>query len=257
MNIKEDSNKIKDASEATEVTEATKAIDTAEEDIVKPDTIKSSSSYATESSRIKASPLAKKLANEKGIELKNLKGTGPNGRIIKNDILTATTTKSADTASLSSGFVDLQLSNMRKVIASRLTHSKQAIPHYYLNMEIKMDRILDLRSKFNSNPLLQDNFGSFKLSLNDFIVKAAALALKQVPECNSAWHDTFIRQYNTVDICVAVATPAGLITPIINEADKRGLVSISGRVKELATKAKANKLKPEEYQVRPKKHDYF
>ncbi len=201
--------------------------------------------------------MAKRLANEKGIELNNLKGTGPNGRIIKNDILNV---KSASTeiiaGSSSSAFVDLPLSNMRRVIASRLTQSKQELPHYYLNMNIEMDRILNLRAKFNSNPLLQDTLGTFKLSLNDFIVKAAALALKKVPECNSAWQDTFIRQYNNVDICVAVATPAGLITPIIREADKRGLISISGRVKELASKAKVNKLKPEEYQVSHKKEDY-
>lgn len=200
--------------------------------------------------RVKASPLAKKLASEKGINLSELKGSGPNGRIIKADIpqtvkeTITQTSKDANTVA----YVDLPLSNVRKVIASRLTQSKQEIPHYYLSVDIQMDKILELRSKFNSTALLQETFGSFKLSVNDFIVKAAAMALKKVPECNSAWYGDFIRQYDTVDICVAVSTPAGLITPIIPAADTKGLVSISGKVKELATRAKINKLKPEEYQ---------
>lgn len=201
-----------------------------------------------EASRVKASPLAKKLAEEKGVNLKGLKGTGPNGRIIKDDVL-AFKQPSVIPSSATAKFTDLPLSNMRKVIAARLTESKQDIPHYYLKVDIEMDRILELRSKFNSTPLLQETFGNFKLSVNDFIVKAAALALKKVPECNSAWHGEFIRQYDTVDVCVAVATPSGLITPIVAEADKKGLVSISGKVKELAGRAKINKLKPEEYQV--------
>ena len=202
-------------------------------------------------SRIKASPLAKKLAEEKGVNLSGLKGSGPNGRIIKNDILSfkPSATPAPTASTTSSKFIDLPLSNMRKVIASRLTESKQMIPHYYLKVDIEMDRIMELRSKFNSTQLLQETFGDFKLSVNDFIVKAAALALKKVPECNSAWYGDFVRQYETVDVCVAVATPSGLITPIVSDADKKGLVSISGKVKELAARAKINKLKPEEYQV--------
>ena len=199
--------------------------------------------------RIKASPLAKKLAEEKGVNMSGLTGSGPNGRIIKNDILSIKPAASSAPKSPTSGaFIDLPLSNMRKVIASRLTESKQDIPHYYLKVDIEMDRILELRSKFNSAQLLQESFGDFKLSVNDFIVKAAALALKKVPECNSAWYGDFIRQYETIDVCVAVATPSGLITPIVTEADKKGLVSISGKVKELAARAKINKLKPDEYQ---------
>lgn len=204
---------------------------------------KSQSTTTNNTDRLKASPLAKKLAQEQGINLKSVTGSGPNGRIIKNDILSVPVP-----ASTSSAYVDLPVSGVRKVIASRLTESKQNIPHYYLSTEINMDKILDLRTKFNSTALLQETFGTFKLSVNDFIVKAAGLALKKVPECNSAWYGDFIRQYEKVDVCVAVATPAGLITPIINDADKRGLVSISGKVKELAGRAKINKLKPEEYQ---------
>lgn len=230
------------------VKEQTKELAT--EQIVQSKEQEQAPSSQSPDSRVKASPLAKKLAEEKGIDLGGLKGSGPNGRIIKNDILSFKASPVQPTSSIASKFVDLPLSNMRKVIASRLTESKQDIPHYYLKVDIEMDRILELRSKFNSTPLLQETFGNFKLSVNDFIVKAAALSLKKVPECNSAWYGDFIRQYETVDVCVAVATPSGLITPIVPDADKKGLVSISGRVKELAARAKINKLKPEEYQVK-------
>lgn len=201
----------------------------------------------SDSPRIKASPLAKMLAKDKNLDLSTITGSGPDGRIIKNDVISGLPAPTEPIKS--SNFTDLPLSNMRKVIASRLTTSKQEIPHYYIKVDIEMDRILELRAKFNSTPLLQETFGQFKLSVNDFIVKAAALALKKVPECNSAWHGNFIRQYDNVDICVAVATPSGLITPIISGADGRGLVGISGKVKELAARAKMNKLLPEEYQV--------
>jgi pyruvate dehydrogenase E2 component (dihydrolipoamide acetyltransferase) len=203
--------------------------------------------------RVIASPLAKKLASELGVNLNGITGSGPNGRIIKDDIISAGVEKfkgnTQSQASSQSKFTDLPLSSMRKVIASRLTESKKSIPHYYLKVEVEMDRILELRAKFNSNDLLQESFGIFKLSVNDFIVKAAALALKKVPECNSSWQGEFIRQHENVDICVAVATPAGLITPIIPDSDLKGLVAISGTVKELAQRAKINKLKPHEYQV--------
>lgn len=200
------------------------------------------------SDRLNASPLAKKLAAEQGINLQGIKGSGPNGRIIKNDLSNIKTPPKSAPMAIGSSFVDLPVSGMRKVIASRLTDSKQSIPHYYLTSTIQMDKIFALRSKFNSTPLLQDTFGPFKLSVNDFIVKAAGLALKQVPECNSAWHGDFIRQYENVDVCVAVATPGGLITPILPSADQQGLVAISSKIKELAARAKINKLKPEEYQ---------
>jgi pyruvate dehydrogenase E2 component (dihydrolipoamide acetyltransferase) len=207
-------------------------------------------SQTSQDFRVKASPLAKKIAEEKGVNLNGLTGSGPSGRIIKNDVLSfkPSTTPTPQAAS-NSKFIDLPLSNMRKVIAARLTESKRDIPHYYLKVDIEMDRIMELRSKFNSTPLLQETFGTFKLSVNDFIVKAAALALKKVPECNSSWYGEYIRKYETVDLCVAVATPSGLITPIVSDADKKGLILISEKVKELAARAKINKLKPEEYQV--------
>lgn len=230
---------------------STKTVESTKEKTVPKEHSEPTQTAQNTQTRVKASPLAKKLAEEKSVNLSALTGSGPNGRIVKNDILSVkpSPTPSTTTSSSTATYVDLPLSNMRKVIANRLTESKQDIPHYYLKVEVEMDRIMELRSKFNSAPLLQESFGTFKLSVNDFIVKAAALALKKVPECNSAWQGDFIRQYETVDVCVAVATPSGLITPIVGDADKRGLVSISGKVKELAARAKINKLKPEEYQV--------
>ncbi|KAG8172530.1 hypothetical protein JTE90_025226, partial [Oedothorax gibbosus] len=130
------------------------------------------------------------------------------------------------------------------VIARRLVQSKQTIPHYYLSVDITMDRILRLRSELNEM-LSKDGV---KLSVNDLFVKAAALACKKVPEVNSSWMDTFIRQYHTVDVSVAVSTDAGLITPIVFNADSKGLSAISSDTKTLAGKARAGKLRPEEFQ---------
>lgn len=200
--------------------------------------------------RIKASPLARKISKDQGIDLNGIKGTGPHGRIIKSDVQSMESTRTqASTVPSTGKFVDIPLSSMRKVIAARLTDSKQSIPHYYVRMQVRMDRILELRGQFNATAALQETFGTFKLSVNDFIVKAAALALKQVPEVNSAWHGDFIRQYDNVDVSIAVATPSGLITPIVKDADLKGLVGISGEIKELAGRAKNNRLKPEEFQV--------
>ena len=131
----------------------------------------------------------------------------------------------------------------RKVIANRLQESKSTIPHYYLTVEITMDKINKLRESFNDS-----GAGQFKLSVNDFVIKAAALSMKSVPEVNSAWADSYIRRYDNVDISVAVSTPAGLITPIVKSADMKGLVAISNDVKELAKRGRENKLAPNEYQ---------
>lgn len=132
---------------------------------------------------------------------------------------------------------------MRKIIASRLTESKQQVPHYYLTVEINMDKTNKLREVLNKSAE-----GKYKLSVNDFVIKASALALKQVPEVNAAWQGDFIRQYNSADICVAVATPTGLITPIVTSAEGKGLSTISSQVKDLATRARDGKLSPAEYQ---------
>ncbi|KAJ3019404.1 hypothetical protein HKX48_002103 [Thoreauomyces humboldtii] len=209
--------------------------------------------------RVIASPLAKSLAAEKGIDLSAVKGTGPDGRIVKEDVLNyKAPAKSATSSAASSkpsgssaaaapapgaSYVDIPLSNVRKVIASRLAESKQQIPHYYLTQEINVDKILKLREVLNSKAN-----GKFKLSVNDFVIKASALALKAVPEVNSSWQGTTIRQFNSADIAVAVATDNGLITPILRSAENAGLSQISLSVKELAGRARINKLQPNEYQ---------
>ncbi|GAA5944407.1 uncharacterized protein JCM15063_000945 [Sporobolomyces koalae] len=213
---------------------------------------------------ILATPMAKRLALEQGVPLAQVKGTGPEGRILKEDVekfKSSSASASAAPAQASAApaaaqYVDTPASNMRKVIASRLTESKSTIPHYYLTVEVNMDRVNKLRQAFNTAAKSADAAGAqkdgvkagVKLSVNDFIVKASALALQDVPEANSGWHGDFIRQYTTQDICVAVSTPTGLITPIVADAGRKGLASISAQAKELASRARDGKLKPEEYQ---------
>lgn len=201
------------------------------------------------------------MAAEAGLSLNGISGSGPNNRIVKADVEKAKssapsaakakaapkTTAASSTApqpAPGQNFTEIPLTNMRKVIAQRLQESKSTIPHYYLTSEITMDKIMKLREVFN-----EQYKGQHKISVNDFIIKASAMALRQVPEVNSSWSDQAIRRFNTVDISVAVATPNGLITPIVQNADLRGLASISSAVKELALKARENKLQPHEYQV--------
>ncbi|KAJ3137003.1 hypothetical protein HK100_001070, partial [Physocladia obscura] len=211
--------------------------------------------------RIIASPAAKFIAATKGISLENIVGTGPKGRIVKGDVLSfkgvpaASSTAPVALAARSSPapfvaatetgqtYIDTPLSNIRKVIAGRLTDSKQSIPHYYLTIELNADSVLSLRETLNK----QSN-GKFKISVNDFVIKASSLALRDVPAVNSSWQGTFIREYQTSDIAVAVATETGLITPIVTGAESRGLSSISNTVKSLAEKARDGKLQPHEYQ---------
>ncbi|KAF8559197.1 pyruvate dehydrogenase [Imleria badia] len=202
--------------------------------------------------RIFASPIAKKIALEKGIPLAKIKGTGPDGRIIRDDVEryqpTAPSTSPAlsDATPASSEYIDIPVSNMRKVIGTRLTQSKQELPHYYLTVEINMDKVSKLREVFNKT--LGDKDKAAKLSVNDFILKAVACALKDVPEANSAWLGDVIRQYKNADISLAVATPAGLITPIVKDVGSKGLATISAEAKALAKKARDGKLAPQEYQ---------
>lgn len=196
------------------------------------------------SSRIFASPLAKTLAGEKGINLAGIQGSGPGGRIRAQDLEGAVPSATMSPAISPAAYTDIPLTNIRQVIARRLLQSKQTIPHYYLSIDVRMDRILRLRKDLNEM-LSKDGV---KLSVNDFIVKAAALACKKVPAVNSSWQETFIRQYNTVDVSVAVSTDAGLITPIVFNADCKGLSTISSDTKALAAKAREGKLRPEEFQ---------
>jgi len=204
--------------------------------------------------RIFASPVAKKLALERGIPLAKVKGTGPDGRIILVDVekykpsaeATVTTSKTTPQPGQPAEYTDTPLSNMRKVIGERLTKSKQELPHYYVTTDIDMGRTLKLREVFNQSFAKEES--KAKLSVNDFVIKAAALALRDVPEVNSAWIGDVIRQYHKADICVAVATPTGLITPIVRDAGGKGLSSISAEAKALAKKARDGKLQPHEYQ---------
>jgi pyruvate dehydrogenase E2 component (dihydrolipoamide acetyltransferase) len=209
---------------------------------------------AASGQRIVASPLAKRIAADSGLDLSLVKGSGPRGRIVKADVLGAQgTAKSAPAipAAPSASIVipattveptEIPLTSMRKTIAKRLVAAKQDIPHIYLTVECELDALLALRKQAN------ERRPDAKVSVNDFIVKASALALKQVPAVNASWTDTAMIQYNTIDISIAVAIEGGLITPIVRNADQKGLSAISAEVKELAGRAKEGKLMPEEYQ---------
>jgi pyruvate dehydrogenase E2 component (dihydrolipoamide acetyltransferase) len=219
---------------------------------------KSSSDSKAPVDRIIASPLAKTLALEAGVALKGVKGTGPNGRIVKADVEKAISEASnkkpaAATAAAPSAakgaaapdFVDIPITNMRKIIGQRLLTSTQTNPSYIVSSEISVSKLLKLRVSLNSSA--NDRY---KLSINDILIKAIAVAARRVPEANSHWieAENVIRQYNNVDVSVAVATPTGLITPIVKDAHARGLVEISKSVKDLGKRAKENKLAPEEFQ---------
>ncbi|KAJ6621247.1 dihydrolipoamide acetyltransferase [Mycena sp. CBHHK59/15] len=206
--------------------------------------------------RIFASPIAKKIALERGIPLGKLTGSGPSGRIIREDVekykpssesaAATTSTASQPPSAQLPDYVDTPVSNMRRTIGARLTQSKQELPHYYVTVDINMDKVLKLREVFNKTLTEKDK--SSKLSVNDFIVKAVACALADVPEVNSAWLGEVIRTYKKADISVAVATPSGLITPIVKDAGSKGLATISSETKALAKKARDGKLAPAEYQ---------
>ncbi|GLU14303.1 hypothetical protein SLE2022_308800 [Rubroshorea leprosula] len=220
-----------------------------------PEPTVSKSSSPPSADRIFASPLARKLAEDHNVPLSSIKGTGPEGRIIKADIedylasrgkeVSAPVHKAKDTVPAALDYVDIPHSQIRKITASRLLFSKQTIPHYYLTVDTCVDKLMDLRSQLNS---LQEASGGKRISVNDLVIKAAALALKKVPQCNSSWTDDYIRQYNNVNINVAVQTDNGLYVPVIRDADKKGLSKISEEVKLLAQKAKENSLKPDDYE---------
>ncbi len=214
--------------------------------------------------RVKASPLARRIAADKGIDLSGLSGSGPNGRIVKADVEgakpgaapaaakadAAPTAAPAPVAAAKPATVPdipheaTKLSNMRKTIARRLTESKQTVPHIYLTVDIQLDALLKLRGELNAS--LESR--GVKLSVNDMLVKALAQALIAVPKCNVMFTPDQLISFKRADISVAVSTPSGLITPIVVGADTKSLSAISTEVKDLAARAKDNKLKPEEFQ---------
>ncbi|EAU53473.1 pyruvate dehydrogenase complex dihydrolipoamide acetyltransferase [Mariprofundus ferrooxydans] len=213
------------------------------------------------SGRIKASPLARRLAKQKGINLAAITGSGPNGRIVRADIEqamrrginiggAAAATTPPPVRPLPAGplpyhedeFERIENSMMRKAIARRLSESKQHVPHFYLSVDVAMDRLMDLRAQLNDAAN-----GTFKLSVNDFIIKAVAKALVDVPAANAAWTETHTLMHKHAHISVAVAINGGLITPVIRFAEQKGIVDISAEVKELAGRAREGLLKPEEY----------
>ena len=188
--------------------------------------------------RLKASPLVKKIAKENNLDLSKFKGTGPDGRIIKRDI---DSNNIAEEIPITSFDGDISIpSTMRKVIAKRTLEAKQQIPHFYLTVESNVDKLISLRSKINENNLV-------KVSFNDLIVKAIGLAMKKNPNTNVYWQNEKIYQLNDIDVSVAVAIDEGLITPIIKNADSKGLNIISSEIRELAKLAKTNSLTPEQY----------
>jgi len=188
--------------------------------------------------RIFASPAARKLAREGEIPLSSIKGSGPNGRIVKRDVEPYMAEAAIEPEN---GFVDLPHSPMRRTIARRLVESKSTIPHFYLEVDCRVDKLLALRRKINK-------LVPRKVSVNDFVVRAAALALKQTPAMNVAWMDDAMRQYRQVDIAIAVATESGLITPIVRGAEGKSVAGISAEIADLALRARASQLRPDEYQ---------
>ncbi len=203
-----------------------------------------SQNIADTNGRIFASPLAKKMANDQGIDLSSVKGTGENGRIIKADIDHYTPYKGAGGGRAFVGtesFTDEPVSQMRKVIAKRLAESKFTAPHFYLTLDIDMDNAISTRKSMNS-------IEGIKVSFNDLVIKACALALREHPTVNSSWMGDFIRRNDHIHIGVAVAVDEGLLVPVVRYADGKELTAIGAEVKELAIKAKTKKLQPAEWE---------
>ena len=209
---------------------------------------------AAPGNRIFASPLARRMAQQAGHELSNVTGSGPNGRIVKRDIEAALASgppapaaaPAAAPAPMPAGvepaFDFEPASTMRKVIAQRLSESKQTVPHFYLTVDCEIDTLLALRKDLNSRS------DDYKISVNDLIIKASGVALRGVPAANASWSGDGIKRYHTADISVAVAIEGGLITPVVRDAGGKGLEAISSEMRDLAERARAGKLMPEEYQ---------
>ena len=225
---------------------------------------------SADGNRIFASPLARRIAKDKGLDLSQIKGSGPKGRIVKADVENATASApaaataapaakaAAPAAAAPAGpsteqvlrmyegreYEEVKLDGMRKTIAARLTEAKQTIPHFYLRRDIQLDALLKFRSQLNK----QLEGRGVKLSVNDFIIKASAIALQQVPEANAVWAGDRTLKLKPSDVAVAVAIEGGLFTPVLKDADMKSLSALSAEMKDLAARARDRKLAPEEYQ---------
>ncbi len=205
------------------------------------------------------------MASQAGIDLSALKGTGPNGRIVRADIEAAqkgtpvhapTATPApvpaarapAPSPAISAPHKLVPHSSIRKIIARRLTEAKSSIPHFYVSMDIEIDALIGLQNQLNAKSPARDQPGSYFITINDLVIRAAGATLRRIPEVNASWTDDGMVFYDDVDISVAVAIPDGLITPIVRRADQKGLLTISREMRDLATRARAGKLKPEEFQ---------
>lgn len=202
-------------------------------------------SASPKASRIFASPLAKRLAAIENIDLSNIMGSGPHGRIVKKDLLQLPAKLDKSVARNEIEYKAVANNNIRKIIAKRLVESKQTIPHFYLSIECNMDKLLEIREDINKSFAVDKNV---RISVNDFIILAVAKALKEVPAANASWEEAAIRYYNNIDVSIAVAIDNGLITPIIRNANQKDIVTLSAEMKDLAKRARENKLRPEEFQ---------
>ena len=247
-----------------ETVSSSKSLEPTKEEVpdeaVVPEINKKNLSLALKSNRIFATPLARRIAEKKGLELKNFKGSGPHGRIVKADVEAEKVVISAASVALpmiisatsdsikliyqDREYSEIALDGMRKVIASRLTEAKQTIPHFYLRRSVQLDNLLKIRSKMNIGLI---NSG-IKISVNDFIVKASALALQDVPEANVVWAQDRILQLKASDVAVAVSVEGGLFTPVIQDSENKSLSALSLEMKDLASRARGKKLLPHEYQ---------
>jgi pyruvate dehydrogenase E2 component (dihydrolipoyllysine-residue acetyltransferase) len=224
---------------------------------------------AADGSRIFASPLARRIASQKGLDLARIAGSGPHGRIVKADVEAATAAPAAAATPVAAApvaaaattptgpttdmvlktyadraFEEVKLDGMRKIIAARLTEAKQTIPHFYLRRDIRLDALLKFRSQLNK----QLEARGVKLSVNDFIIKAVASALQAVPECNAVWAGDRVLSLKASDVAVAVAIEGGLFTPVLRDADMKSISALSAEMKDLAARARDRKLAPHEYQ---------
>jgi pyruvate dehydrogenase E2 component (dihydrolipoamide acetyltransferase) len=203
---------------------------------------------STDGSRVKASPLARRLADDLGVDLTRVVGSGPGGRIVKRDIEAARAAGVSAPAPVAwtpgeSEYEDVPVSQLRKTIAKRLVESLSPIPHFFLTVDVDMSRALEARARINA--MLEES--GERVSINDIILKAVAAALRQHPDCNAQWHGDHVRRFNVVHLGVAVAIGDGLITPVVKNANLKGIAQIAREVRELASRARDKKLMPDEY----------